>query len=70
MCAKITKGSVDALRPTEDGREVVLWDTELKGLGVRVQRGSVKSYILHYRLGPGRDAPLRKLPRPARTTAE
>jgi hypothetical protein len=61
MRAKITKRSVDALRPTEEGREAVLWDAQLKGFGVRVQRGSVKSYILHYRLGAGRGAPLRKL---------
>lgn len=61
MRAKITKRSVDALRPTEDGREAVLWDAELKGFGVRVQRGSVKSYILHYRIGAGRGALLRKL---------
>jgi integrase len=61
MRAKITKRSVDALRPTEDGREAVLWDAELRGFGVRVQRGSVKSYILHYRIGAGRGALLRKL---------
>jgi hypothetical protein len=61
MRGKITKRSVDALRPTEDRREAVLWDGELKGFGVRVQRGSVKSYILHYRVGAGRGAPLRKL---------
>jgi site-specific recombinase XerD len=61
MRAKITKRSVDALRSTEGGREAVLWDAELKGFGVRVQRGSVKSYILHYRIGAGRGAPLRKL---------
>jgi integrase len=61
MSAKITKRSVDALQPTEDGREKVLWDAEVKGFGVRVQRGSVKSYILHYRIGAGRGAPLRKL---------
>ena len=61
MRAKITKRSVDALRPSGDGREAVLWDSELKGFGVRVQRGSVKSYILHYRIGAGRGAPLRKL---------
>jgi len=61
MRMKITKRSVDALRPTEDGREAVLWDAELKGFGARVQRGSVKSYILHYRLGAGRAALLRKL---------
>ena len=61
MRAKITKRSVDALRPTGEGREAVLWDAELKGFGVRVQRGSVKSYILHYRIGAGRGASLRKL---------
>jgi hypothetical protein len=48
------------LRPTEEGREAVLWDVELKCFGVRVQRGSVKSYILHYRIGAGRGASLRK----------
>ena len=37
MRAKITKRSVDALRPASDGREAVLWDAELKGFGVRVQ---------------------------------
>jgi hypothetical protein len=61
MRAKITKRSVDALRASDDGREAVLWDSELKGFGVRVQRGSVRSYILHYRIGVGRGAPLRKL---------
>src|SRR6516225_10275770 len=61
MRVKITKRAVDVLRPTADGREVVLWDAELKGFGVRVQRGSVKSYILHYRVGTGRGAALRKL---------
>ena len=60
MRAKITKRSVDALRPGASA-ETVLWDTELKGFGVRVQRGSVKSYIVHYRIGTGRGAPLRKV---------
>jgi site-specific recombinase XerD len=58
---KITKRSVDALRRSEDGREAVLWDTDLKGFGVRMQHSSIKSYILHYRIGAGRSAPLRKL---------
>ncbi len=40
---------------------MTLWDTEVKGLGVRVQRGTSKSYILQYRCGAGRGAPLRKL---------
>ena len=61
MRGKITKRAVDALRSAADGRELVLWDTELAGFGVRVQRGDAKSYILRYRAGRGRTAPLRKL---------
>ena len=61
MRGKITKRSVDALTPTANGTETVLWDSELKGFGVRVQKGGGKSYVLHYRVGTGRGAPLRKL---------
>src|SRR5712692_719725 len=61
MRGKITKRSVDALKAAADGAEAVLWDSELKGFGVRVQRGGAKSYVLHYRVGTGRGAPLRKL---------
>ena len=60
MRGKITKRSVDTLKPA-NGAEAVLWDTELKGFGVRVQRGGAKAYILQYRAGTGRSAPLRKL---------
>ena len=60
MRGKITKRSVDALK-LADRVETVFWDPELKGFGVRMQRGGVKSYILHYRAGHGRGAPLRKL---------
>jgi len=61
MRDKITKRSVDALRPGSGGAEAVIWDTEVKGLGVRAQRGGSKSYIVHYRAGTGRGAPLRKV---------
>ena len=61
MRDKITKRAVDALKPAGDGREAVIWDTEVKGFGVRAQRGGSRSYILHYRVGTGRGAPLRKL---------
>ncbi len=61
MRGKITKRAVDALRPAPDGREVVLWDAEIAGFGVRVRGGDSKTYILHYRAGAGRGAPLRKL---------
>ena len=61
MRGKITKRAVDALKPGPDGGELVLWDSELKGFGCRVQRGGSKSYIVHYRAGIGRGAPLRKV---------
>src|SRR5437764_4731039 len=61
MRDKITKRSVDALRPAADASEAVIWDTEVKGFGVRAQRGGSKSYIVHYRAGTGRGAPLRKV---------
>jgi integrase len=60
MRGKITKRSVDVLKPA-NGAEAVLWDSELKGFGVRVQLGGAKSYVLHYRAGTGRGATLRKL---------
>lgn len=60
MRGKITKRSVDALAPKDDA-EAVLWDEELKGLGVRARPGGAKTYILQYRAGTGRRAPLRKL---------
>src|SRR3981189_3446804 len=61
MRDKIARRAVDALKPAPDGREAVIWDTEVKGFGVRAQRGGARSYILHYRIGTGRGAPLRKL---------
>jgi integrase len=60
MRGKITKRAVDKLEPDDDA-EAVLWDTELKGFGIRARSGGSKSYILHYRAGAGRVAPLRKI---------
>jgi hypothetical protein len=40
---------------------VVLWDQEVRGFGIRARVGGAKTYILHYRAGTGRGAPLRKL---------
>ena len=61
MRGKITKRTVEALMPGADGAETVLWDSELRGFGVRVQRGGVRSYVLQYRAGNQRGTPLRKL---------
>ncbi len=61
MQGKITKRAVDALLPV-DGREATLWDTEVKGFGIRMRPGGAKSYIVRYRPGGGgRSAPLRTL---------
>jgi site-specific recombinase XerD len=56
---KITKRAVDGL--TVNHAEVVLWDNEIKGFGVRARSGGTKTYILHYRAGAGRSGQLRKL---------
>jgi integrase len=57
---KITKRLVDNL--TANGAaEVVLWDNEVKGFGVRVRSGGTKTYILHYRTSGGRGGQLRKI---------
>ena len=45
--AKITKRSVDALRPED--RERVVWDDDIKGFGVRVHPSGKKVYIVKYR---------------------
>jgi integrase len=49
MLAKITKRSIDALKP--GGTDRFLWDTELKGFGLKVTPNGNKVYILQYRKG-------------------
>jgi len=48
MKGKITKKLVDSLEP-DPARDVLVWDTELAGFGLRVSRGGVKSYIFQYK---------------------
>jgi hypothetical protein len=50
---KVTKRTVDALKPVED-RDVILWDDELPGFGVRCRPSGGKSYFLKYRTDGGR----------------
>ena len=49
MKGKITKRLVDSLQP-DPARDVLVWDTELAGFGLRVSRGGVKSYIFQYKI--------------------
>jgi integrase len=51
--AKITKRSVDALKPPM-GRHAFLWDEELRGFGVRCLPSGLKVYVLKYRTRGGR----------------
>ncbi len=56
--SRISKTSVERIPVPPPGRRAVLWDTEVKGFGVRVTAGGRRIYILRYRMG-GRTAPQR-----------
>lgn len=49
----LTKRAVDALAPRA-GADVLLWDDEVPGFGVRVKPNGRKSYVLQYRNATGR----------------
>ena len=55
----LTKTVVDKLQAKS--REYVVWDTAVRGFGVRVSAGGAKSFIQMYRAGRGRGARLRKV---------
>jgi len=54
MRDKVTKRTVDAAKSGE--RERFIWDTELRGFGLKVTRGGRKVYIVQYRPGGGCNA--------------
>ena len=49
---KITKRFVEAIKP--DKRDLFVWDTEVRGFGVRVKPSGVRSYLVQYRNRYGR----------------
>jgi integrase len=55
---RITKRVVDKLEP--QAKEFSVWDAKLPGFGVRVRPSGIMSYIVVYRAGAGRGAPVRR----------
>jgi integrase len=55
---RITKRTVDNLQT--NGSEFTLWDDAVGGFGVRVRPSGAKSYVVVYRAGAGRGAPVRR----------
>ncbi|WP_158228790.1 integrase family protein [Bradyrhizobium sp. Y36] len=54
----ITKSLVDGLE--KKASEYTVWDAKLPGFGVRVRSTGAKSFIIVYRAGTGRTAPVRR----------
>lgn len=54
----ITKTLVDGLE--KQASEYTIWDAKLPGFGVRVRPSGAKSFIIVYRAGTGRTAPVRR----------
>ncbi len=47
---RLTKRLVDATRPPDSG-ELLLWDSEVSGFGLRVRAGGSKTYVVKYGVG-------------------
>ncbi len=51
---KLTKRTADSLKADPD-RPTVVWDADVKGFGIAVSRGGVRSFVLNYRGEGGRE---------------
>lgn len=57
--ARIAKRVVDAAKPQAE--RYTVWDSDLKGFGLRVSPQGTKTYMVRYRAGGGRTGTLRQL---------
>jgi len=55
---KLTNKNVDQLTPSS--KSYIVWDSDVKGFGVRVNLNAKKTFILKFRVGVGRAAKIRK----------
>ena len=51
MRAKLTKRVVEGIAPRD--RDLIVWDTELRGFGCKVTPKGRRSYLLYYRTAEG-----------------
>jgi len=58
MAQKLNKQIIATAK--HHGRESIIWDTDVPGLGLRITKTGAKSFILKTRIGGGRSAPVRK----------
>lgn len=49
---KLTKRAVDALAPPAE-KQIVYWDSEIRGFGVRILKSGLRTFILQYRNSEG-----------------
>lgn len=55
---RLTRRTVEAAQ--KSGARYTLWDSELKGFGLRVEPSGTKTYVARYRVGGGRNGTLRQ----------
>lgn len=55
---KLTKRAIESVKPAE--RDVILWDTDLKGFGCKITPTDRRIFFVKYRVGGGRGATVRK----------
>ena len=56
---KITKTTIDGAKPRE--RDYFIWDSDLRGFGLKVSKGGRKSYVCQYRTAGGRAGTSRRM---------